>query len=108
MLPPVFSALLAIVTSLLRSHASLHLENLVLRGTMAAERINEEEIRATVRARDWATRQSHGGGVRDSRELYRPPAGRAQFGFDPRRYGELPFSGQVSCRGPHAPTPLLP
>jgi hypothetical protein len=29
MLPPVFGVLLAFVTALLRSHASLHLENLV-------------------------------------------------------------------------------
>jgi hypothetical protein len=106
MLPPVFGALLAFVTSLFRAHASLRPENLVLRGANAAERINVEEIRATGRARDCDTRQSHGGGVRDGRELYRLPAGRAQFGFDPRRYGELPFSGQVSCRGPRAPTPL--
>jgi hypothetical protein len=52
MLPAVFSALLAFVTSLFRSHASLRPENLVLRGAMAAERISEEEIRAAVRARD--------------------------------------------------------
>jgi hypothetical protein len=106
MLPPVFGALLAFVTSLFRAHASLRPENLVPRGANTAERINVEEIRATGRARDCDTRQSHGGGVRDGRELYRLPAGRAQFGFDPRRYGELPFSGQVSCRGPRAPTPL--
>jgi hypothetical protein len=52
MLPPVFGVLLAFVTALLRSHASLHLENLVLRGAMAAERLNAEELRATVRTRD--------------------------------------------------------
>ena len=52
MLPPVFGALLAFVTSLFRAHASLRPENLVLRGAMAAERINVEEIRATGRARD--------------------------------------------------------
>jgi hypothetical protein len=40
MLPPVFGPLLAFVTSLLRAHASLCLENLVLRGANAAERIN--------------------------------------------------------------------
>lgn len=72
MLPPVFSALLAFVTSLLRSHASVHLENLVLWSAMAAERINEEEIRATARARDWATRYASG--------IY--------FRYTPRREGQ--------------------
>jgi hypothetical protein len=52
MLPPGFGVLLAFVTALLRSHVSLHLENLVLRGAMAAERSNTEEICATVRAMD--------------------------------------------------------
>jgi hypothetical protein len=60
MLSPVFGVLLAFVTALLRAHALLHLANLVLRGAMAAEHINEEEIRATVCVRDWATRYASG------------------------------------------------
>src|SRR5262245_26713832 len=49
MLPSIFSAMLAFVTALLRSHASLRLENLVLRGAVSAERISDEEIRISVR-----------------------------------------------------------
>jgi hypothetical protein len=93
MLPPVFGALLTFVTSLFRAHASLRPENLVLRGAMAAERINVEEIRATGRARDCDTRQSHGGGVRDGRELYRPYPDVPELRAQGRDSGPLAVAG---------------
>jgi hypothetical protein len=96
----------AMVNRLIKSEPALLLhQGQLLRGVMAAERVNEEEIRAAARARDWDTRGCRGGGIGNGRELYRPPADGTRIGFDPRRRHALAISAKLSCRNPRAPAP---